>query len=317
MFTGVAFDFQRYLDLKKAQLENELADVLSSNDPEILWESMRYSVLSAGKRVRGVLCLAAAEAAATVVDPQLKPALANAIALPCACAIEMIHAMSLIHDDLPCMDNDDLRRGRPTNHKVFGEAMALLAGDALLVLASETLLARCHPAVELARLMEVSLEMVRTAGARGLVGGQVADMATTGCSDLAPAVASEKLRIIHERKTGALLRFSVWSGGCLVGADEGLLKALGRFGEVLGLSFQIADDLLDVTGSAESLGKTPGKDQIAGKLTWVSVYGIDGARGKLRELEEEGKRVLAEAGLGEEASAPLIALLEYSINRRN
>lgn len=318
MLTGVAFDFQRYLSVKKTRIESELDRLLSDHDPEILWESMRYSVLSGGKRIRGVLCLAGAEAAVSDFHNLEARAIATAMALPCACAIEMVHAMSLIHDDLPCMDNDDLRRGRPTNHKVFGEAMALLAGDALLVLASEVLLSSAHALVDSTNLFDVALELVRTSGARGLVGGQVADMSTTGGTGSIQAdQAAEKLRMIHERKTGALITFSVWSGARLAGANQTVLSALKRYGQILGLSFQIADDLLDVIGSAETLGKTPGKDEKSGKLTWVSVYGIDAARRKLAELESEAKEVLWQAALSDEAAAPLVALLEYSINREN
>lgn len=314
MLTGVAFDFQLYLHQKKTQIEAELASLLGQNDPEILWEAMRYSVLSGGKRIRGVLCLAGAEAASSLSGSTK----AEGSALRCACAIEMVHAMSLIHDDLPCMDNDDLRRGRPTNHKVFGEAMALLAGDALLVMASEILLrtSDLDEAPDLACLIDVARELARTSGAYGLVGGQVADMTTTGEVQADP-VAADKLRIIHERKTGALITFSVWSGARLGGASSELLSSLKRFGQTLGLSFQIADDLLDVTGSAETLGKTPGKDEKSGKLTWVSVYGVAGARSKLAELEEEGRAIIAGAGLSNETSAPLLALLDYSINRQN
>lgn len=315
MFTGVAFDFQQYLGLKRSRIEAELEKLLADNDPEILWDAMRYSVLSGGKRIRGVLCLAAAEAAAS--KSGLSSDAAVELALPCACAIELVHAMSLIHDDLPCMDNDDLRRGRPTNHKVFGEAMALLAGDALLVMASEVLMSRTDESIQKTYLIDVALELVRTSGAGGLVGGQVADMATTGLVDLPPSVAAEKLSMIHERKTGALIKFSLWSGARLCGADQSLLNAFKRYGEILGLSFQIADDLLDVTGSIESLGKTPGKDLAAGKLTWVSAYGIEGARTKLSDLEEEGKSILHEAGLSCQVATPLTALLEYSIYRQN
>lgn len=315
MFTDVAFDFQQYLGQTRARIQTELEKLLADNDPEILWEAMRYSVLGGGKRIRGVLCLAAAEAAASKSGISVDEAVA--LVLPCACAIEMIHAMSLIHDDLPCMDNDDLRRGRPTNHKVFGEATALLAGDALLVMASEVLMSRTPEQVGKAYLIDVALELARTSGARGLVGGQVADMASTGLMDMPPSVAAEKLSMIHERKTGALIKFSVWSGARLCGADQVLLKAIKRYGEILGLSFQIADDLLDVTGSVESLGKTPGKDQAAGKLTWVSAYGVEGARAKLSDLEQEGKSILHQAGLSCQTAAPLTALLEYSIHRQN
>src|SRR5262249_32168734 len=171
MVAATEFEFKQYVASRREIVEDRLHDYLSGGEPEALWESMRYSVLGGGKRLRALLCLTAADA--------LNP---NAIeaALPCACAIEMVHAMSLIHDDLPALDNDDLRRGRPTNHKVFGEALALLAGDALLVLASETILDRTPAEVDRSVVIDVALELARAAGAGGMVGGQVEDMAFTG-----------------------------------------------------------------------------------------------------------------------------------------
>ncbi|MBY0357497.1 MAG: polyprenyl synthetase family protein [Candidatus Obscuribacterales bacterium] len=313
MQSGLAFDFESYLNERRELVEQGLNTFLSKNDPPKLWESMRYSVLSGGKRIRALLCLAAAEAVTKSSEE------ARSLALPCACAVEMIHAMSLVHDDLPCMDNDDLRRGRPTNHKVYGEAMALLAGDALLLLASEILLKETSPAVERNRLIQVATRLSVAAGPEGMVGGQVADMEMTGKSTSFKDTASsaEFLRGIHKRKTGALLEFSIWSGAALVGADENTLDALSRYGQILGISFQVADDLLDVTGDIKALGKTPGKDQAADKLTWLSVYGMENARQQLLTWEREGKEVLENSELSAESIKPLLGLLELAIHRKN
>jgi geranylgeranyl diphosphate synthase, type II len=319
---SLTFNFDTYLKTRCKLVEDRLAAYLSDTDPPQLFEAMRYSVLSGGKRIRAVLCLASAEAvaaaeavvAAEPVAPA-SPSAAQQIALPCACAIEMIHAMSLIHDDLPCMDDDDFRRGKPSNHKVFGEAIALLSGDALLVYALEVLLRQTSASSDRSTLISVASELCAAAGARGMTGGQVGDMEVTGKAHLPPQEGAALLDGIHRRKTGALIRFSVWSGACLIGASPEILSALARFGEVLGLSFQIADDLLDVTGDIKTLGKTPGKDLLAGKLTWVTVYGVEEAKLQLANLEAKGKSLLAQTGLPEEKLAPLAALLEYAIHR--
>lgn len=306
MVAGTTFDFKQYLANKRRLIEDRLAALLAQDDPHILWESMRYSVLSGGKRLRAILCLATAEGVGT----------AGAIekALPCACSIELVHAMSLIHDDLPALDNDDLRRGRPTNHKVFGEAMALLAGDALLAMSTDVLISHTV-GVEPAVVLQVAGELSRATGSGGMVGGQVADMEMTGAAD--DALTSEALESMHRRKTGALIRFSTWSGARLAGANEEQLLAFSRFGEILGLAFQIADDLLDVTGDIKVLGKTPGKDQAANKLTWVRVYGVEGSREKLRELRREADEVLKGITINDESVAALEKLLDYAINRAN
>ena len=318
---GLAFDFETYHSKIRDLLELRLAQYLACDEPVGLYESMRYSVLSGGKRIRAVLCLASAQAALDYFEDKT---VSNAweLALPCACAIELIHAMSLIHDDLPCMDDDDFRRGKPSNHKVFGEAMALLAGDALLVYAFELLLKESSEKIASRNLLRVSCDLAQATGAKGMVGGQVSDMAVTGLSPrnekTDQAETSEALLSnIHRRKTGALIRFSVSSGAALMGAPESLLIKLAEFGDLLGLSFQIADDLLDVTGDIKTLGKTPGKDEKAGKLTWVSVYGIENARLKLQELEERGNSILIESGLAQDKLAPLAALLKYAIHRSN
>lgn len=319
MHAGLSFDFQNYAATRRILIDNGLKKYLDKNDPQVLWDAMRYSVLSGGKRIRALLCLAAAEAVCHGKRDESGSQSSFELALPCACAIEMIHAMSLIHDDLPCMDNDDLRRGQPTNHKVYGEAMALLAGDALILLANEVLLQETAAVVSKQRLIEVASGLSTAAGATGMVGGQVADMAFTGQASVLSSAENTAsfLRKIHERKTGALFQFSVWSGACLLGADETTLDAFNRYGEILGLSFQVADDLLDVTGDRESLGKTPGKDKAADKLTWISVYGIEKARQQLSAWEREGKAILDKLPIAEDALKPLYALLEMAIHRKN
>lgn len=313
------FDFEGYLKSRRKLVESRLETYLAPQAPERLWESMRYSVLSGGKRLRAMLTLAAAEAvhAANLREQAKRGESASAVdplevALPCACAIEMVHAMSLVHDDLPCLDNDDLRRGKPTNHKVFGEALALLAGDGLLMLANEVLIDHT-PVVSKDNLLAVVYELSRATGPIGMVGGQVKDMEFTGADDTGFDIAT--VESIHAGKTGALIRFSLWAGGKLMNGSDEQLACLYRLGEILGLAFQISDDILDVTGDAQTLGKTPGKDEATKKATWVRAIGIDGARKKLSEMESEGKALLKGSAL--DIDAPVLeALLKYAIHRQ-
>jgi geranylgeranyl diphosphate synthase type II len=235
--------------------------------------------------------------------------------------------MSLIHDDLPALDNDDLRRGQPTNHKVFGEAMALLAGDALLMLALEVLLEKTPTFVPSQLTMAAAIELTRAAGAEGMVGGQVEDLLCTGvCANQNKAlptyangdqVDEATLASIHKRKTGALIRFSAWSGAKLTGANDAQLKAMAEFGDLLGLAFQIADDLLDVTGDAQTLGKTPGKDEASKKATWVRVFGQEESQARLKSLEQSGLALLHDSDLREEGIPALAAILNFAIHRKN
>lgn len=312
--TKPEFDFESYLLARRKLVEDRLALYLVEQEPARLWQSMRYSVLSGGKRLRAMLTLAAAEAIAANknIDGQQKLDPIE-IALPCACAIEMVHAMSLVHDDLPCLDNDDLRRGKPTNHKVYGEALALLAGDGLLMLANEILIEHSKD-VAAADLLAVVRELCRATGPSGMVGGQVKDMEFTGSDDTKFDIAT--VESIHSGKTGALIRFSLWSGGKLMGANETQLASLYRLGEILGLAFQITDDLLDVTGDAKTLGKTPGKDEATKKATWVRAIGIDGARQKLSEMESEGISLIEKSALDISDAPVLKALLKYAIHRQ-
>ena len=290
------FDFAVYLEAARLRVESALDGSLGPERPESLREAMRYSLLAGGKRLRPILCLAACELAGGDGD----------LALPTAVALEMIHTMSLIHDDLPAMDNDDLRRGRPTNHKVFGEANAILAGDALLTRAFEMVALR-SPGLPAERLLAVVGELSLASGAPGLVGGQVVDLECEG-----KAVDLDTLEYIHLHKTGALLRACVISGAQIAGASEALLTALGTYARGIGLAFQIIDDILDVTASSEVLGKTAGKDLTADKTTYPKLLGLEESRRRA-----EAKAALAPwcTGEGQAKAAPLLALADYITSR--
>jgi geranylgeranyl diphosphate synthase type II len=257
---------------------------------------MRYSLLAGGKRLRPILCLAACELAGGEA----------ALAMPTAVALEMVHTMSLIHDDLPAMDNDDLRRGRPTNHKVYGEANAILAGDALLTRAFEMVALR-SPGVPADRLLAVVAELSLASGAPGLVGGQVVDLECEGKS-----VDLDTLEYIHLHKTGALLRACVLCGAQIAGGGAELLTALGTYARGIGLAFQIIDDILDVTASSEVLGKTAGKDLTADKTTYPKLLCLDESRRRADALVAEAKTALTPWS---DRAAPLLALADYIIGR--
>jgi len=297
-----SFDFAAYLEAARLQVESALDASLGPERPESLREAMRYSLLAGGKRLRPILCLAACELAGGEAQQ----------AMPTAVALEMIHTMSLIHDDLPAMDNDDLRRGRPTNHKVYGEANAILAGDALLTRAFEMVALR-SPGVPAERLLAVVGELSLASGAPGLVGGQVVDLECEGKS-----VDLETLEYIHLHKTGALLRACVLTGALIAGASEALLEALRVYARGIGLAFQIIDDILDVTASSEVLGKTAGKDLTADKTTYPKLLGLEESRRRAEALVAEAKAALAPFAQGESAAlkaAPLLALADYITSR--
>ncbi|MEI7952405.1 MAG: geranylgeranyl diphosphate synthase CrtE [Synechococcaceae cyanobacterium ELA182] len=298
---GQAFIFAAYLESARLRVEAALDGSLGPERPESLREAMRYSLLAGGKRLRPILCLAACELAGGEAE----------LALPTAVALEMIHTMSLIHDDLPAMDNDDLRRGRPTNHKVFGEANAILAGDALLTRAFEMVALR-SPGLPAERLLAVVGELSLASGAPGLVGGQVVDLECEG-----KAVDLDTLEYIHLHKTGALLRACVICGAQIAGASQALLEALGTYARGIGLAFQIIDDILDVTASSEVLGKTAGKDLTADKTTYPKLLGLEESRRRAEALVAEAKAALAPwcTGDGQLKAAPLLALADYITNR--
>lgn len=265
---GNNFSLNSYLKERQQEVETALDQSIALVYPEKIYESMRYSLMAGGKRLRPILCLATCE----LVGGNA------AMAMPTACALEMIHTMSLIHDDLPAMDNDDLRRGKPTNHKVYGEDIAILAGDALLAYAFE--MVTTTKDVPAPRLLQVVAKLAQAVGAAGLVGGQVVDLDSEGKPDITEAT----LTFIHTHKTGALLEASVLSGAILAGAEAADLAKLASYSQNIGLAFQIVDDILDITATQEQLGKTAGKDLQAQKATYPSLWGLEESRRKADEL---------------------------------
>ncbi len=282
-------------DVIDAALERFLPD--ASSPSRKLHEAMRHSVFSGGKRLRPVLALTTYELAGGEGDAVLAP----------ACATELIHTYSLIHDDLPAMDDDDTRRGRPTCHRAFGEATAILAGDALLTLAFE--IVACEERLAPERRLSVVAELAAANGLAGMVGGQVADM-----EGERTAVTLEAVEFIHLNKTARPLRAAVLVGALAAGAPPDSILALGVFGEKMGLAFQIADDLLDVTGSEEEMGKAVGKDEGRGKLTYPAAVGVSGAAARARELME--KALAALDVFGDRAWA-LREIARFVVERRN
>ena len=265
----IAFDLKAYLD-HRTELVNRALDRFlprESVKPLTIHKAMRYSLFAGGKRMRPALCLAAAEACGGTDEA----------AMPLACAVECIHTYSLIHDDLPAMDNDDYRRGKLTNHKVFGEGIAVLAGDALLTQAFE-IAARCKGWSRYSH-QQIILELANASGSLQLIAGQVADLEGEG-----KKLSASELRYIHERKTSALLCCSARLGGMSANCTAAQLSALTKFGYNVGLAFQIIDDILDVTQSSEQLGKTAGKDTAAQKATYPSIIGLDKSRKIARQL---------------------------------
>ena len=290
------FDLKSYLADRRTQVEAAIDRILPVVYPETIYESMRYSLMAGGKRLRPILCLATCELLGA--DP--------AIAMPTACALEMVHTMSLIHDDLPAMDNDDYRRGQLTNHKVYGEDVAVLAGDALLAYAFE-LIATQTPqgqgGAQPQQILKVVAQLGRAVGADGLVGGQIVDLASEGT-----AVDEQTLTYIHMHKTAALLEVSVTAGAILAGADSFVVERLSRYAQRIGLAFQIIDDVLDITSTAETLGKTVGKDVAAKKATYPSLWGLEASQRKAQQLVSEANAELA--GFDHRA-LPLMAIARY------
>ena len=288
--------------------------------PAIVSEAMRYSVFAGGKRLRPTLTLAAADAIARIPSREdVAAPFGSAIdlALPAACAVELIHTYSLIHDDLPAMDNDTLRRGRPTLHVVFGDGIAVLAGDGLQAEAF-ALLAR-EPAGDDPALVGRKLRVVRVvadaAGPAGMVGGQAIDLQAVGqAQGGSNALDADGLRTMHARKTGAMIRASAVAGAIMAGADEGLVASIDRYGSEIGLAFQIVDDILDVEGSAAQLGKTAGKDAAGAKPTYTALYGVVRSRQLAAECAVRAHEVLADAGLDD---GHLGAIADWVVTRRS
>jgi geranylgeranyl diphosphate synthase, type II len=286
-----------------------------SGVPPSLTAAMRYSLLAGGKRLRPMLAIGAAEACGDRLG--LSQDDAAKLAMPAACAIELIHTYSLIHDDLPSMDNDTMRRGRPTSHVVHGEAMAVLAGDALLteafaLLSREPSEEASTPAAVLdRRRLRVVRVVADAAGAAGMVGGQVLDMEAAGSHG--NPLDRDSLRAMHALKTGALIRGSVVAGAIMAGADDEMTAAVDAYGENIGLAFQIVDDILDVEGESAALGKTAGKDAAAGKPTYPSIYGLAESRRLAASSIEHALEPIVRAGLG----GQLAAIARWIISRTN
>jgi len=295
----VSFDLGAYMKVQAAAVDVALDRFLppETQRPETLHKAMRYSVFAGGKRLRPVLVIAGAEAVGGTAER----------VMPTACALEMIHTYSLVHDDLPAMDNDDFRRGVPTNHKVFGEAIAILAGDALLTLAFRLVADNARTA-DLGAIQAVVADVAEAAGHAGMVAGQVADLEAEGRQ-----VGAATLDYIHVHKTGALIRTSLRVGAMLCGATAEQVRALSVAGANLGLAFQIVDDILDVVASSEELGKTAGKDQIQQKATFPAIHGIEASRARARALIAEAEEALTAFGPRAE---PIRALGRFLLERK-
>jgi geranylgeranyl diphosphate synthase, type II len=291
------FDLETYLKTSKVDVEAALDASIAVVYPEKVYEAMRYSLLAGGKRLRPILCLAACE---LICGDRAK---STKIAMPTACAMEMVHTMSLIHDDLPAMDNDDYRRGKLTNHKVYGEDIAILAGDALLAYAFEYIASQTE-GVPADRIIDVVRRLGHAIAATGLVGGQVVDLECEGKTD----TTADTLTFIHMHKTAALLEASVTCGAVLAGASASDLTKLSTYAQNIGLAFQIIDDILDITSTAEQLGKTAGKDVAAQKVTYPSLWGISTSQLKAQQLVDAAKSELQSFG---NAAVPLMALADY------
>ncbi|MGD1918915.1 MAG: geranylgeranyl diphosphate synthase CrtE [Pleurocapsa sp.] len=295
--TSVTFDLNSYLKQHKTLVEKALDQSIAIARPEKIYEAMRYSLLAGGKRLRPILCLATCDLTGGTVE----------MSMPTACALEMIHTMSLIHDDLPAMDNDDFRRGKPTNHKVYGDDIAILAGDGLLAYSFEYVATQTKN-VAPENIIRVVACLGRTVGAAGLVGGQVLDLESEGKSD----VTAETLSFIHTHKTGALLEASVVTGAMLANAPQEDINRLSKYAQNIGLAFQIIDDILDITATDEQLGKTAGKDLEAQKATYPSLWGLEKSRLKAQELVDSAIAQLSVYGTKAE---PLRAVANYIVTR--
>jgi farnesyl diphosphate synthase len=295
----VSFQLKEWSDQRLQAVEQALSDWVPHDAPAGIGEAMRYAVLDGGKRLRPLLVLAAAEAVGGHPGAALRA----------GCAVELIHAYSLVHDDMPCMDNDILRRGKPTVHVRFGEATALLAGDALQALAFE-LLAPADAGVPDAVQARLCRLLALAAGHAGMAGGQAIDLAAVGRS-----LTEDQLRRMHSLKTGALLQASVLMGAACGDTDATALRGLGDYGAALGLAFQVVDDILDVTADSATLGKTAGKDAAHDKPTYVSLLGLELARGYACDLLGQARAALAETGLAD--TRALGALADMVVQRDN
>lgn len=296
-------DFPVWLDHRVQHIEDVLSQVLPDADtvPEVLHQAMRYAVLGGGKRIRAALVYAAGEVSR---QPGVAVSAQNLALDYAAAAVELLHAYSLVHDDMPCMDDDDLRRGRPTVHRQYDEAIAMLVGDALQPLAFD-LLTRMPVAPAL--VVQAVQLLARAVGSQGMVGGQAID-----CDSVGSSLSSEQLQQMHRMKTGALLEASVLLGGIVAGASSATRQGLERYASSTGLAFQVVDDILDVTSDTVTLGKTAGKDAANFKPTYVSILGLDASRDLLDQLAKGAREALLPLG---SVAAPLSGIIDYIVSR--
>ncbi len=294
------FQLDRYLKERAALVERALSGIVPdpSGPDALLLEAMRYSLLGGGKRLRPILALAACEAVGGAPER----------AIGFACAVEMIHNYSLIHDDLPCMDDDDLRHGRPSNHKVYGEAIATLAGDGLLTDAFKVLARSASDGVPSSVVLQTVADLAHAAGSAGMVGGQVIDLQSEGRT-----LTLDELKHLHAKKTGALFHVSIVGGARLGGASDTQLASLNEFARALGLAFQVVDDLLDVEATTEQMGKRTRKDEAAGKATFPSLLGVEKSRQFARELEHQALEALSAFS---PSADPLRAIATFVVERK-
>ncbi|MBC7474011.1 MAG: polyprenyl synthetase family protein [Candidatus Sericytochromatia bacterium] len=292
---------EKYLADKKEVIDKHLDKYIQVKGPSKIWESMKYSVMAGGKRLRPVLSLTTAE----LLDFPIENV------LPIACAIEMIHTQSLIHDDLPGMDNDNLRRGKPTNHVIFGEAMAIIAGDALFAQAFNLIIRETPKSVKPENILKAIYDLSIAAGAEGMCGGQAMDITIEKSNE---EIDSAIVQYIHTHKTGAMLRTSVRSAAIMADANPEKIKALTSYAENIGLAFQIVDDVLDVVGLTEDLGKTIGKDQKSNKATYPRLYGITES---MNMAENHVNRGINDLLIFGDKAEYLILLAEYILKRKS
>jgi geranylgeranyl pyrophosphate synthase len=307
-------DLAAYLEARRAEIDAALDRILTDSAascPPVIADAMRYSVMAGGKRLRPVLTLAAAEAVAPAAGTDDDTARRRA--LPAACAVELIHTYSLVHDDLPAMDNDTMRRGRPTSHVVFGEGMAILAGDGLLTLAFEVMgsatFSEKMGSDPVSRLRSLAV-IARAAGPAGMVGGQAIDLQAVGQAN---QLDVSELTGMHARKTGALITAAAASGAIMAGAPDDTVAGIASYADELGLAFQIVDDILDVEGESAALGKTIGKDAAAGKPTFPALFGLDESRRMAEDCVARAVNALDEAGL----KGRLAELAYWVVRRKN
>ena len=319
--------FQEYVNRQREAVDRALRAWLPAPPacPPLLAEAMNYSLDAGGKRLRPILTLAAADAIVAATDRASGAAAssqqAQALALPAACAIELIHTYSLIHDDLPAMDDDTLRRGRPTLHVVYGDGIAILAGDGLLTEAFALLAREPHAGADAdlaARKLRVIERIATAAGAPGMVGGQAVDLEAAGTTEIPgrarPSLDASGLQAMHAMKTGALIRASAVCGAIMAGGSAAQVAAVDRFASEVGLVFQIVDDILDVEGAADQLGKTAGKDAADDKPTYPSLFGLERSRALASEGVARAEAALAEAGL---SNNRLMDIANWVIRRKN